>query len=131
MVPAIRPFAAAEERYTYERCHIRELSNTEEDPDLSICHARVTPGVVTRWHRLSGIMERYVILEGNGRMELADLPPQQVGPGDVVRIPPGVRQRIANTGKTDLIFLAICSPRFRWDAYEDVEGEIAETDPHQ
>ena len=131
MLPEIRPFAAAEECYTEERCHIRELSNTEEDPDLSICQARVTPGEITRWHRLSGIVERYIILEGSGRLELADHPPQQVGPGDVVRIPPGVRQRITNTGGTDLIFLAICSPRFRWDAYEDVEREIAETDPHQ
>jgi mannose-6-phosphate isomerase-like protein (cupin superfamily) len=39
----------------------------------------------------------------------------------VVLIPPSVRQRIANLGKEDLIFLAICTPRFRNEAYEDLQ----------
>ena len=111
----------SEEWYTDERCHIRELSNTADDPDLSIAQARVTPGVVTRWHRLTGVTERYVILEGQGRMEVGDLPPRTLRPGDVVLIPPGCRQRIANTGGTDLIFLALCSPRFTPEAYEDID----------
>jgi mannose-6-phosphate isomerase-like protein (cupin superfamily) len=42
-------------------------------------------------------------------------------PGDVVVIAPLVRQRIANVGKQDLIFLAVCTPRFRRECYEDVE----------
>jgi len=48
------------------------------------------------------------------------LAPQEVGPGDVVLIPPSTRQRIANTGPGDLVFLAICTPRFAQDAYEDI-----------
>jgi len=36
-------------------------------------------------------------------------------------IPPLCPQRITNIGKNDLIFLAICSPRYMQDAYEDVE----------
>lgn len=111
----------AEEFYTDERCHIRELSNTADDPHLSIAQARVISGVVTRWHQLVGITERYVIMEGEGRMEVGELPPRTVRPGDVVLIPPGCRQRIANTGDTDLIFLAICSPRFTSEAYQDIE----------
>jgi mannose-6-phosphate isomerase-like protein (cupin superfamily) len=63
--------------------------------------------------------ERYVILEGHGLVEVGDLAPQEVGPGDVVLIPPSCRQRIANTGRADLIFLAICSPRFEPRAYEE------------
>ena len=46
---------------------------------------------------------------------------QAVQPGDVVIIPPLCRQRIANTGGSDLVFLAICSPRFRPGCYEDLE----------
>ncbi|HEY9532465.1 MAG TPA: cupin domain-containing protein [Burkholderiales bacterium] len=46
------------------------------------------PGVTTRWHRVRDAAERYVILEGQGRAEVGDLPPQEVGPGDVVLIPP-------------------------------------------
>lgn len=36
-------------------------------------------------------------------------------------IPPGVRQRIKDTGDEDLVFLALCTPRFRKEAYREVE----------
>ena len=121
--PHIRHHSAAAEYYTDERCYIKELANIEADPAASIAQARVTVGVTTRWHRLAGITERYVILSGLARVEVGDLPPQQVGPGDVVMIPPGCRQRIACLGEADLIFLAICTPRFRPDAYEDIDPE--------
>ena len=122
MDEAIGRFDPGAERYTPERCHIVELSNSPADPEVSIARARVEPGVTTRWHRVLGTAERYVILEGRGRVEVGDLPPQEVGAGDVVLIPPSCRQRIANAGPGDLIFLAICTPRFRPEAYEDVEG---------
>ena len=83
--------------------------------------ARVEPGVTTRWHRLRGVTERYLILEGQGRVEVGEGPAEDVGPGAVVLIPPGVRQRIANTGDTDLLFLAVRTPRFTLAGYEDVE----------
>jgi mannose-6-phosphate isomerase-like protein (cupin superfamily) len=112
---------AAREQETQERCSINELSNDAADPDVSIARARVLPGVTTRWHRVRGIAERYVILEGRGVVEVGGLPATEVGPGDVVRIPAGERQRIRNAGEGDLVFLAICTPRFVPDAYEDVE----------
>ncbi len=105
-----------------EKCRIIELSNTPDDPDVSITRARVAPGVTTKWHRLRGTAERYVILEGDGRVEVGNLSPQDVSVGDVVLIPPLCRQRITNTGREDLIFLAICTPRFRTEAYEEIEG---------
>jgi mannose-6-phosphate isomerase-like protein (cupin superfamily) len=104
-----------------EGCFISEWSNTPDDPAVSIARARVPPGVVTRWHRLRGTVERYVVLEGRGRAYVGEREPQEVATGDVVRIPPGWRQRIANTGERDLIFLAICTPRFVQDAYEELE----------
>lgn len=119
--PAVKLLAEAEECYTPERCHIRELSNTADDPAVSIAQARVAPGVTTRWHRLSDTTERYVILQGEGLVEIGRLPPHTVHPGDVVLIPPGCPQRIANTGGTNLLFLAICSPRFRPEVYEDID----------
>jgi mannose-6-phosphate isomerase-like protein (cupin superfamily) len=118
--PILRAHPAAEV-LTEERCYILELSNSEDDPQLSIARARVEPGVTTRWHCVRDIVERYVILDGSGLMEVGDHPPQEVQAGDVVLIPPSVRQRIANTGDTDLVFLAICTPRFRQEAYEDAE----------
>ncbi len=118
---AIRRAADAPERLIGEGCYVRELSNSAADEVLSIALARVPVGVSTRWHRLEGIAERYVIIAGTGRVEVGSLPAQPVGPGDVVLIPPGCRQRIINTGDGDLSFLALCTPRFRVDAYRDIE----------
>jgi mannose-6-phosphate isomerase-like protein (cupin superfamily) len=115
------------EFHTAERCFINELSNNAADPDASIARARVPPGVTTRWHRLRGVTERYVLLSGSGRVEVGNLPAQEVSPGDVVIIPPGCRQRITALGNEELIFLAICTPRFQPDAYEDIDPESMET----
>jgi mannose-6-phosphate isomerase-like protein (cupin superfamily) len=121
MNEAIRRFEPGAEFPTAEGCFINELSNIPDDPAVSIARARVAPGVTTRWHRVNATAERYVILEGKGRVEVGDLAPREVGPGDVVLIPPSCRQRIANIGHADLIFLAICTPRFVQQAYEDIE----------
>jgi mannose-6-phosphate isomerase-like protein (cupin superfamily) len=109
------------EYFFREGCWITELWNNPRDGKLSIARARVEPGVTTRWHRLRGIGERYLVLSGQGRVETGSLPPRPLQAGDVVMIPAGVRQRIANTGRKDLIFLAVCTPRFRKSAYEDLE----------
>lgn len=118
MKPAIKRSEASAEFHTSEGCDILELSNSADDADASIARARVAPGVTTQWHRLVGTTERYVILEGRGRVEVGDLPAQEVIAGDVVLIPPMCRQRITNIGEEDLVFLAICTPRFRQEAYE-------------
>ena len=109
------------EQLISEGCFISEWWNTPEDPDASIARARVPPGITTRWHRLTGITERYVILEGSGRVFVGDDKPRALAPGDVVLIAPGCRQRITNTGQGDLVFLAVCTPRFIDDAYEEAE----------
>jgi mannose-6-phosphate isomerase-like protein (cupin superfamily) len=121
MKEAVRHIDLGAEFDTGERCSIIELSNTPDDPDVSIARVRVAPGVATRWHRLIGTAERYVILGGSGRMEVGDLSPHEVNAGDVVCIPPSCRQRITNIGQNDLLFLAICTPRFRQAEYEDLE----------
>ena len=117
----IRPYDPAAEYFIAEGCFITELSNAADDPDVSIARARVEPGQTTRWHLLRDTIERYVLLEGSGQVEVGDLPPQPMGPGDVVVIPAGVRQRIGNPGPRDLVFLAVCSPRFEESAYVDVD----------
>ena len=63
------------------------------------------------------LAESYVIAQGTGRMEVGDLPPADVAPGDTVFIPAGVRQRITNTGAADLVFYCICTPRFTSACY--------------
>ena len=110
------------EYYFAEGCHILESWNNPTDPAASIARARVTPGRTTHWHALAGVTERYLIISGEGRAEVGEETAEAVTEGDVVIIPPGVRQRIANTGNTDLVFYAICTPRFTSDCYQDLEA---------
>ena len=120
MRPSIKHLNKDAEFHIPEGCHIIEQSNSLDDPDLSIARARVAPGVTTRWHRLTDTIERYYILQGAGLMEVGNQPPSPVSAGDMVIIPPLCPQRITNSGQDDLIFLAICSPRFRDEAYEEM-----------
>ena len=117
MDPEIRRADPSNEFAADENCFILELANDATDPDVSIARARVLPGVTTEWHRLEGIVERYIIVRGKGRVELGDLPPTIVSEGDVVWIPANVPQRITNVGDEDLVFLCVCTPRFVQNAY--------------
>ena len=121
MNPFIKKCDLSQEYYFDEGCFITELSNMADDPQVSIARARVEPGKTTKWHALRGITERYVIVEGIGRVEVGNLEPQEVSAGDVVIIPPEERQRISNIGEDSLIFLAICSPRFEESNYVSME----------
>jgi mannose-6-phosphate isomerase-like protein (cupin superfamily) len=117
MKPRILFHDPAGEYWFEEGCFVSELLNDADDAALSIARIRVPVGGTTHWHRLAGIAERYVIQSGHGRVEVGEQSPQDVAAGDVVVIPPGVRQRIANTGDDELVFLAICTPRFVPAAY--------------
>ena len=119
MKPEVHHLDSLQEFYISEGCHIVELSNSEADGDVSVARARVEPGVTTKGHFLEGTVERYVIIEGTGRVEIGDIEPQSVAPGDCVIIPAQCRQRITNNGNNDLIFLAICSPRFVPENYRE------------
>ena len=119
MILAYRPDT---EWFAEENCHIVELDNHAGDPGCSIARARVAPGATTRRHSLVGTIERYVILEGEGRVEIGDAAPLRVGPLDVAIIPAGVSQRITNVGTVDLVFLCVCTPRFMPENYRALEG---------
>lgn len=117
----VKRFQPDTETYTEEGCHIVELHNTAMDADCSIARARLESGRTTRLHCLRGTIERYIILEGTGEVIVGDQPPQTVRELDVVNIPAGVPQSISNAAQKDLIFLCICTPRFRADIYQDLE----------
>lgn len=122
MEPEILRSADRHESRIPEGAYISELSNVEADGDVSIAQARVKPGQTTLLHLLRGVDERYVILEGAGRVEVGDMT-WEVEPRDVVRIPRDVAQRITNTGDTDLVFLCVCTPRFVPHCYVALEPE--------
>ena len=101
------------EYYFEEGCHIIETSNSADGEDVSIAQARVGKGQLTKWHSLENTTERYLILSGCGSVEVGTAEPCDITKGDVVIVPESNRQRIKNTSEHDLLFLAICSPRFQ------------------
>lgn len=122
----VAPFELESEFYTDEGCHIVEIYNSENDENCSIARARVEPGVTTRLHRVFGTVERYVILSGEGLVEINGGEPVRVKHLDVAQIPINGSQKITNIGEESLTFLAICTPRFKQKNYEDIEnlGEL-------
>jgi mannose-6-phosphate isomerase-like protein (cupin superfamily) len=88
---------------------------------VSIARARVEPGITTVLHIVRGADEIYYILSGQGEIEIGGKIIDTMHPGDLARIPAGTPQRITNTGSEDLIFLAICAPRFEAGRYEAVD----------
>jgi mannose-6-phosphate isomerase-like protein (cupin superfamily) len=118
----VRTVANAPEFATDERCFIREVANDSGDEYLSIALARVDTAVTTAWHRLIEISERYIIISGQGLVEVEGIEATTVGPGDVVRIPANTAQRITNTGTDQLLFYAICAPPFNAAAYINLES---------
>ena len=112
--------AKATEFFFKEGCFIEERHNASNDKDCSVARVRVEGEKTTKLHALEYTTERYIILEGSADVTVGD-ETWFVTTGDVVVIPPGVAQKITNLGKSDLIFLAVCSPRFQEENYVELK----------
>ena len=121
MQPLIHKPDPSTEYETPERCRILKIWDDDRDAAVSVARATVQPGITTQPHRLRGVVERYLIIQGNGVVTVGGMAPKHVGPGDVVVIPAGTSQHIRNAGETDLVFYCICTPRFSPDCYESLE----------
>jgi mannose-6-phosphate isomerase-like protein (cupin superfamily) len=101
---------------------LRELLHPEK-ADLqirySLAYAKVTKGKKTKPHKLKSC-EVYYITAGSGLMHI-DEKAFEVGPEIAIYIPPGARQYIENTGKSDLNFLCIVDPAWRQEDEEIFE----------
>jgi mannose-6-phosphate isomerase-like protein (cupin superfamily) len=86
---------------------IREFHHTAAQ---SLAEASLTPGQRTQRHQHRATEEIYVLLEGEGEMEI-DGESRQVRAGDAVLIPAGAWHQIAATG--ELRFLCCCVPPYR------------------
>ena len=94
--------------------------NSAGQPEVSLARARVEPGVTTELHSLS-VSEWYVLEAGEGLMRVADEDPFVVRPGDAVYVEKNAAQQITNNGKSDLVFLCVCVPRFSPECYTSLE----------
>jgi mannose-6-phosphate isomerase-like protein (cupin superfamily) len=77
----------------------------------SLAEARLMPGCATVPHHHAVTEEIYYILTGTASMTLGD-ETRDVGPGDAIAIPPGIRHTIRNTGSQELVFLCTCAPGY-------------------
>lgn len=121
MQPLIHKPDPSKEYETPECCRILKIWDDDRDGAVSVARATVKPGVTTQPHRLRGVDERYLILQGTGVVKVGEMAPQHVVPGDVVVIPAGTIQQITNNGDTDLVFYCVCTPRFSPKYYESLE----------
>ncbi len=82
----------------------------------SVAHAIVPPGESTLPHILKNSIELYYILAGEGEMHIGTRS-APVHPDQIVLIPRGRKQYIRNTGKGELVFLCIVTPK--WQAADE------------
>ena len=100
-------------------CLIRELLHPKNDPyelPYSIAYAQVTGGKHTYKHLLKQT-EVYYIISGQGLMYIDD-EKQTVSTGDIIFIPAGSVQWLANTEVSPLEFLAMVNPP--WNEADDI-----------
>lgn len=85
----------------------------------SLAEAMLEPGQATARHYHARTEEIYVLLDGEGEMEVeGDRAP--VGPGDAILIPAGARHQIRAGGSGPLRFLCCCAPPYSdGDTYFD------------
>lgn len=111
----IRKLAECPEFVAGDGTRLRELLHPARDYPFagrySLAHAVLPLGGQSIRHCLA-TDEVYVILAGRGRMHI-DSETAEVGPFDLLEIPPGARQWIENIGDTELVFLCLVDPAWR------------------
>ncbi|HEX2426821.1 MAG TPA: cupin domain-containing protein [Gaiellaceae bacterium] len=89
---------------------IREYLHTAVQ---SLAEASLAPRAATRRHYHARSEEIYLILEGDGRLEVGE-DVRAVGPGDAVLIPPGKPHRL-DAGEQGVRLLCCCVPPYSDD----------------
>jgi mannose-6-phosphate isomerase-like protein (cupin superfamily) len=99
---------------TADGSSIRELVGIPSGnaAQLSVAEATVPPGGETVEHYHRTTEEVYVFISGEGRMRLGD-EQTEVGAGDTVVIPPGMKHKLWNAGPGPLVLLCCCAPPYR------------------
>ncbi len=86
----------------------------------SLAEATVPPGGSTQEHYHARTEEIYLITRGSGHIRVGS-ETRDVGPGDAIAIPPGVRHKLWNIGHDPLQLLCCCAP-----AYEHADTFMTE-----
>jgi mannose-6-phosphate isomerase-like protein (cupin superfamily) len=94
---------------------IRVLLDAETGTrNQSLAEAWLESGQSTQRHYHARSEELYVLLDGEGEMEV-DGERSRVGPGQAILIPPGARHQITASDDGPLRFLCCCAPPYSHD----------------
>jgi len=107
----LQSLAAAQPFTTKDGSTIRELHHTAAQ---SLAEATLAPGQATERHYHRASEEIYMVLAGEGLLEV-DGDKRPVGEGDAALIPPGAWHAIRNDAAGDLRFLCCCAPPYSHD----------------
>jgi mannose-6-phosphate isomerase-like protein (cupin superfamily) len=111
----IRSRADATPFTTADGSTIRVLLDAESGTrNQSLAEAWLEPGQSTQRHYHARSEELYVLLDGEGEMEV-DGERSRVGPGQAILIPPGARHQITASDGGPLRFLCCCAPPYSHD----------------
>ena len=84
---------------------------------VEVIHGTIAPGGMGDRHKHATEWQIILLLEGEGRLELGDAPPQTISAGAVVRIPPRVAHLFVVTGETPAKVVVIYSPPLGKDGF--------------
>lgn len=94
------------EDYFSGTVRIDPLFQAEDPSRISGAYVTFEPGARTRWHT-HPIGQTLVVTAGCGRIQFLGEPIQEIRPGDVVRIPPGVKHWHGAAATTAMTHMAI------------------------
>jgi mannose-6-phosphate isomerase-like protein (cupin superfamily) len=88
----------------------RLLVPAEVGAGFEMVHGTIQPGGMGHRHKHEREWQVFILLEGQGRLELGDEPPRMIGAGTVVRIPPLVPHMFEVSGDRPVRVIIIYSP---------------------
>ena len=80
------------------------------DAQATVTHVVMAPGAVSQRHAHAKSEQIWIVERGEGRLLLADGREEPLGAGDVVLTPMGDVHGVANTGASELVYLAVTVP---------------------
>ena len=80
------------------------------DGRFEMVHGRLAPGGHAARHHHDAAFQAMLVLAGAAEVTLADAPARRCGPGDIVRIPPGLDHEVTSLGPEPLELVIVYSP---------------------
>ena len=77
---------------------------------FEMVHGRLAPGGHAARHHHDSTFQAMYVLAGAAEVALGDDPPRRCGPGDMVRIPPGLDHEVTSVGPDPLELILVYSP---------------------